>query len=349
MSGPTAEIRIDYSRLASDPRVTLRLSLDEIEDLRLSVAERETRNRSQLYQRKHASRAAGWDTRQRDPALAALNRPIAEHYQLQSLCHGLKGLENKRVLAVAVSDLTANPLRPHYDATSDDPRRSLFFLADEPIGQVPYTLLICYQHQGRIRLGIQHDVQVGEDGALPDSMPAEMRNGLRYWMACPPLLINGQHDLEAFCLRDYDLRHVFGFRSHFKEFGYRSEQKYLEELYKVYELFPDWERWCAAIGERLKTLPKPETCYHAALGLSEQELLVIHRTCTIPELAEELRRLGAGEAVLLDSGGSCAIWANWVNGNRGGVLASAWNFREARGAVLFIILKGERGLPAHSR
>jgi hypothetical protein len=44
--------------------------------------------------------------------------------------------------------------------------------------------------------------------------------------------------------------------------------------------------------------------------------------------------------VLLDSGGSCAIWTNWANGREGGVLASHWNFRAPRGAVLFLELDG---------
>jgi hypothetical protein len=41
----------------------------------------------------------------------------------------------------------------------------------------------------------------------------------------------------------------------------------------------------------------------------------------------------------VDSGGSCAIWANWLNGNRGGVLANARNFRPRRGAMPSLVWK----------
>lgn len=82
--------------------------------------------------------------------------------------------------------------------------------------------------------------------------------------------------------------------------------------------------------------------YHAALGISEGQLILVHRYATIPQVAEELKKQGAKEAVLLDSGGSCAIWANWIGGAQGGILAHAWNFRPARGAVVFLVLKSKR-------
>ncbi len=106
--------------------------------------------------------------------------------------------------------------------------------------------------------------------------------------------------------------------------------------------FPDWKKWCETICQKLANPTSPETGYHATLGISEGELILVHRIATIPDLADELRTLGAQEAVLLDSGGSCAIWANWANGGEGGVLASAWNFRAPRGAVIFLVLKGKR-------
>jgi hypothetical protein len=92
-------------------------------------------------------------------------------------------------------------------------------------------------------------------------------------------------------------------------------------------------------------LAAPAEGYHAALGLSEHDLIIVHRIGTIPAIADKLRSLGAQEAVLLDSGGSCSIWANWPDGGRGGVLASAWNFRPERGAVLFLVLEEAGGFP----
>jgi hypothetical protein len=253
----------------------------------------------------------------------------------------------RKVVAFPISDLTANPLRPHYDVAAGDdsraflhaatagavygPRSSarLFHLEDEPIERVPYTLLVCHERSGAIRFSVCHGVRIGADGALPGGVPPDDLSGLRWWAACPPLLAEGRHDLEAFALRDYDLRHVFGFP---------QDAAAEDALRAIYRTFPDWDAWCDAVRARLETIERHETGYHAALGVTDDRLIVAHRTAAIPDLAGELRALGARDAVLLDSGGSCAVWASWANGGQGGVLASHWNFRPARGAVVFLEL-----------
>jgi hypothetical protein len=339
---------LDFGDRRTDPAATLRVSLDAIDDVCLSVAARAARNRSRLYQAKHLG--APSSTRERDPALAALNMPFARHCdQVRRRLPAGRDLTNKRIVAFAISDLTANLLRPHVDASirSHDPADApLFHLADEPLGDVRYTILFCYQRAGAPRLAIRHNVNVRPDGSLPDDVPAEIRAGLLYWMACPPLLIGGRHDVNSFGVLDYDLRHLFGFPDRFATFGHPDQGAHERALSTLYATFPRWNAWAAAIGDRLIASPTRETGYHAALGLSQNELVVVHRVATISELATELSRLGAIDAVLLDSGGSSAIWANWVEGNRGGVLASAWNFRPPRGAALFVVLKGDRGLPS---
>jgi len=339
----------------ADPVATLIIPRESIKKAALSVAFRSARNRSALYQRKHADRKAGLYTRHRDSALAALNAPFERHYEwLPSRLGEASGLENSPVIAFAISDLTANLLRPHYDATipddqlafcSDAARRSVygeapsarvFHLEDEPIGDVPYTLLMAGESGDSMRFSICHDVRVGRDGVLPPHAARVLGTSLGFWAACPPLLIGGEHKLEAFATLDYDLRHVFGFP---KPGG--EEQG----LYEIYDTFGSWQHWSERIRSRLAQLDSPAEGYHAALGLSDHEVIVVHRIATIPALAEELKSLGAKDAILLDSGGSCSIWANWVNGGRGGILASAWNFRPDRGAVVFLVLHGTRGLP----
>ena len=139
----------------TDPQATLDVPFETIEGACLSIAGRATRNRTALYQRKH--RSATLATRDRDASLADLNRTIAEHYRL--LCKQKKADDSRPVIAFAISDLTANPLRPHYDVEigEDDraltlpasveavyrrgPSARLFHLEDEPLGEAPYTLL----------------------------------------------------------------------------------------------------------------------------------------------------------------------------------------------------------------
>lgn len=272
---------LKYDLEQTDPEATLRISLDALEKAYLSVACRIARNRTVLYQQKH--RGSALFTRQRDPQLADLNRPISEHYQLLQKQHG--PLQNRLVIAFAVSDLTANPLRPHYDASIPPEERAfqleqaeqavyrnssdarLFHLEDEPIGKVPYTLLFSYEEEGQTRLAVHHQVMVKADGSLPDEVPEAIRKGLKWWAACPPLLINGKHDLERYAILDYDLRHVFGFPK-----GSKEEKE--KELQAMYQSFPDWEEWCETVRKKLHDFKSYETGYHAALGISEHELIL---------------------------------------------------------------------------
>jgi hypothetical protein len=147
--------------------------------------------------------------------------------------------------------------------------------------------------------------------------------------------------LGQYTILDYDLRHVFGFPK-------KAED--VTELRKIYQTFLYWKEWCSTIRSKLSDLKSkrddwfPPEGYHASLGICENKLLILHRIDTIPGISNRLKFLGAQEAVLLDSGGSCAIWVNWINANHGGVLAHNWNFRAARGAVVFLVVKGDRNI-----
>ncbi len=332
-----------------DPKATLRMSCNDIEQALLSVAKRVGRNRSDLYQKKHGGALHGYATRQRDPKHAGLNEPIAEHYQSVQQQRG--SLDEKRVVAFPISDLTANPLRLHFDASirpdqatmyANGSDTRLFHLDDEPIGEVPYTLLISYTSGGSIRFTIEHEVLVTETGSLPDSIPKEVRDGLNWWAACPPVVSRRSFDAKRYAELDYDHRHVIGFPI-LEEDPVKKEE--LEaRLSEVFETFPSWNDWCDAIQTKLPDLEDWVPGSHAVLGISEDDLLLVHRTASIPVISEELiNEHGVQDAVLLDSGGSCAIWANWANRGKGVVLASHFNFRPERGAVVFLVLDGKRG------
>ena len=88
--------------------------------------------------------------------------------------------------------MTANPLRPHYDATLPQVER-IFLLQDEPPGEASYSLLACYREQGAPRFTILHGVTVRPDGSLPEHILAQVQTELIYWIACPPLLIGREY------------------------------------------------------------------------------------------------------------------------------------------------------------
>jgi len=342
----------------ASPNAILRISAEHLLRAVLSVS-RDLRQGSGRYQQKHIEGNAR--TRQRSKQHTALNLPISRHYELLpdgwNILPGMSGVapDDFLVFAFSIGDLTANSLRSHSDVAQNPP---LFYLKDEPIGDPAYTLLICYETSAGDRFAICHDVNVDELGNISRGLRLEIAGKLRWWAACPPLLVNGEFDEQRYAHLDYDLGHLFGF------IAGKSQQ--LDEIYANFPRrhsprnagplaaqFPavvaqaTWKTWCAAIDEALNdpSLRRPEG-YHAALGLSKTgDLLIVHHYGTVKAVADCLSAAGAAQAVLLDSGGSCAIWSNWLNGaNKGGVLANHWNFREVKGAVSFLALKGYRGI-----
>ena len=346
-----------------------------------------------MYQQKHIHGNAR--TRERSKDLSGLNFPISEHYerlkeilpkqlryrdadgvesQIQTAKLKLedippsKYLVSDDYLAVAfpIGDLTANLLRPHFDDTFKgqglgDRDQRLFYLEDEPLEIVPYTLLVCYEDTSGDRFAIYHDVTINLSGGLSaGGNRVEFPGKLKWWTACPPLLRNGQFDVRRYAWLDYDLGHLFGFATSGRDtLNTRLNRVYANfprrqsprESGLVSKAFPTevqaatWTTWKRAVDKALndKTLCPPQD-YHAALGVAKNgDYTIIHHYGSIESLAGVLKP-HAADGVLLDSGGSCAIWGNWLNGNRGGVLANHWNFRPGRGAVAFLIFNGYRGI-----
>jgi len=357
------KFQLSYGSEATTPEVTLTIPMEDVKGAHLSVANRCARNRTCLYQQKHLG--ASFYTRERGHALGAMNWPIAEHYRLLQELHPELGFQRQEgaeqdrieyyppVVAFSISDLTANPLRPHYIAVPTDgleplypfraeearsavyrrvPDPRFFFLEDEPIDAVPYSLLIAERQEGSVSFAIRHGMHVMKrEGSALEASDLGLQGQLKWWAACPPVVKDGAFDAESYATLDYDLRHLFGFPRD------DDEKRALRELQ---QLFPDWEGWCAAIKKRLgQSLQHPKG-YHAVLGIRNGELVIIHRFATIPAISEELQGMGVEQAVLLDSGGSCALWANWLNSGTGGLLAHAWNFRPSRGALVFLVLEG---------
>jgi hypothetical protein len=168
---------LNYDIEQTEPEAILEIPFTSIDQVFLSVANRSARNRTSLYQKKHPlpGNSSGdfkrdFATRQRDPSLAALNWPISQHYQILCKQYDLK--QNSRIIAFPISDLTANPLRPHFDYSISPEQYAfqskninltvfrkvadarLFHLEDEPLGKVPYSILFCSEEGNQSRFSI---------------------------------------------------------------------------------------------------------------------------------------------------------------------------------------------------
>jgi len=265
-------ISLDFDPKTTEPAATVKIAPEDLLAVELTVADRAHRNRSKLYQRKHDPTVAkqhGVHTRDRLPELAALNKPIAWHRDRFLARHGWYVGTAPPILAFGIGDLTANLLRPHFDGGirpgqaeaegSDDFDPRLFYLEDEPIGEAAYSILLCYDGETGIAFAICHGVTVERDGSLTNRVPHQIRTRLRWWAACPPLLIDGEHDLFQFALLDYDIRHVLGFPKG------ESEKERFREMHAT---FRDPKAWRDMIRGELDKRTSYPAIYHGALGIT---------------------------------------------------------------------------------
>ena len=323
-------VKFDLHREGSSVLPTLIVPLSSVRLAGLTIANRALRQKGTLFQAKHAEfqRVHGIATRDRLPGLAELNMLIEWHRDRFLAMHDLYLSTAPQIAAFGMGDLTANLLRPHCIV---NPRRSFFWLAGEPFRQVEYTLLVFYAIGKRVAAEILHRVRVGDDGQLPSSVPQTIRDGALFWAACPPLLENGEFDPFRFALLDYDIRH-------WKTFPRTDEGK--EEMWEFYRSFGDHEEWEDRVRAEVDSAEAPVD-YHAACGVTDnEEIVVIHRAATPEDLALTLKNHHVRDGVLLDTGGSPFIWANWL-AEEGQILAcNHEEFRPRRGAVVSLATDG---------
>lgn len=329
-----AEFRSRFVSPQTDLVSTLSVRVDRITKAGLTMADRKRRNRTMLYQCKHDPTVAGEHgihTHQRPAALANLNQPIPWHYGRFLAANGWYENTAPPIYAFGIGDLTANPLRPSCNVSEHEP---LFFLEGEPLGEVLYTLLVCYLCKDAVRFAILHDVRVGEDGVLPLDVPAEIREGLAFWAACPAVLVDGSYSPASFATLDYDIRHWTGW--------FARDEAEKAAMWKLYRCFPNQDEWRKTVRETLDRGVEPKPIYHAALGITDDErAVIVHRVATPQGLAEELAWEGCRQGVLLDTGGSPFLWSN-LPVSEGSILACSSEFRPNRGAVVFLAIDGER-------
>jgi len=305
------------------PEVEMELPLLEIDDIFLSIANREMRNGATLFQQRHICGTR--NTSERKPECSDINITIPGHFQQN---FGIDDVfqARDRYLVLSVGDCTANLFRPSFDSTKENP---FYFLKHEPFEKKEYYgFIVQMQQKEEISIRIE---KIG----FRDQIPFELENGKKIdglkWLFCStPLVYHGQvADSMEMAVNDYDLRHSFG----------KNAKELTDEIY--FQLRESHEKFVEMIDKNrakiLTTGPEVEW-YHAGIGIKENKIIVIHNIGSLMELAVKFKSLGVNDAVLLDSGGSSVIWANW---NLGGTLAHYLNYRAKRGAAIIIRTKGQ--------
>jgi len=323
---PKMKLLYEFNLEKTDPEITLELPENEIGEIFLSIANREIRNRTDLYQQKHI--AGTQFTGERSQEIANLNISIEKHFEknlgIADVFHS-----KKRYLVIGAGDCSANLFRSSYDLTLTR-GKPLFYLKDEPYKEKEYYAFIITGKNGTVKGKIEKITFRDEKPAIGNQeIP-----GLLWLFCSTPLVYKGHlvDKIEMAC-NDYDLRHFF---------GKNNENGTLNGIYtKLNEGYPQFVKAIEKKQDKIQITGTDVEWYHAGIGIKDNTFIIIHNIGSIFDLAKKFQEQGVSDAVLLDSGGSSVIWANW---NYSGYLAHHWYFRPNRGAVIVFNLKGERKL-----
>jgi hypothetical protein len=340
--------------LSVERQARVRIRAEEWERVYLHIAEPEKRNRTRFYKRRHPLPEEK-GSRIIDPRypvqlpdeprklslpdhLAQMRRngiipsPTAPRRR-EGACYGLE----PTMLAVPISDLTANLLRPCYQQAGCGPHR-LFYFQDEPIRAREYwSVAFLQDNSGAGRLEFLRVHFDADRERVLDRSGADLgARGLVWAAAVVPLVTEGSPlsapDIASY---DYDLRHILG----------SDGDAALQSAYAAW-----YEAWDPLVREIVRVHQENggsfASYYHSILALDRSaNLHILQREGRLPELAADLAKEGMVYAGILDSGGSCALHDVWM----GSHLNHGWYFREPRGSILVFQLKANQRIPKASK
>lgn len=328
--------------------VRVTIAPDEIKSVALNIAFPKERNRTGLYIRRHQKPTDRPRFKVEPNAPLRFSKEpkkLSIHEHLKEMGFGTnasfeipaEGSERYRtiptLIAVPVSDVAANLLRPCFSRIGFDGSR-IFFFEDEPIRHRFYWAVCFFSVEGSrselkfmdIKFDVSKDCVYSLDGQ------DLVQLGLEWAVCLVPLVKNSKAiSVQEIAQNNYDLRQIFG-------------RNAAQEFFSPYDVWDDgWDERVAEVIQKHIEMGIPfETYYHSILGIDSSGAVRIYQIdCILPDIAEKLVGEGIIAAGLLDSGGSCALYDAWIGG--GGYLNHGWYFREPRGAILaFELMTFER-------
>lgn len=341
-------ITIDTGEAGSlERKAEVNIAASELAAVHFHVATPELRNRTDHYLRRHPLEISleqqASPNQPHQTAGAPPKLPIPAHLRqmreagalpppgpVQTTSSGSFAVE-PTMLAVPISDLAANLLRPCFHRDGLGPYR-LFHFQGEPIDARTYLCACFFEGAGSGRLELRRlRFNAAADRAVDLEDRDLLQEGLVWAAAVVPLVVD-QRPLSAVQIAqsDYDLRQILG----------RDDEGPLVYAYSGW--FRDWDARVEQVVTEHEREGKPFSLfYHSILALDRAGNVTIRQQeGTLPQLAEDLHREGFAAAGVLDSGGSCALYDVWMES----YLNHGWYFREPRGSILVFELKSTQRL-----
>lgn len=143
----------------------------------------------------------------------------------------------------------------------------------------------------------------------------------------------------------HDIRHVLALDP-FRDDG----KKALDEIYGYSpgnEESPfNFDQFRRNALEKWKSGTPRSRYLHNCVGLSEEDVFILQQEGTPEELAQNLRKAGAQDAIILDNGGSVGCWAWWAYRSKddneafGGFIFTAPDYRPPATSIIAFRLRG---------
>jgi hypothetical protein len=347
------KIRIDVGDTNTEERfASVEINPDELACVHLHMASPEKRNRTGHYLRRHPLEMSEVvDPNKPIQSKNSYKIPMPEHIKRMET-KGLIPSKKKpfqaggetyslipTMLAVPVSDLVANLLRPSYHEAGLG-KHKLFYFQGEPIEEKTYWCICLFNGQngqkGLAFRNIRFDT-FGDRALDAETGDDLTSSGLQWAAALVPLIVDGNAlTVVDIARNDYDLRQILG----------RGDAHKPALQYAYQGWYKEWDARVEKIVREHEKMHHPfATFYHSILGIDKENTIHIRQVeGTLPDLTKSLTDEGIIAAGLLDSGGSCAIYDVWMSS----YLNHGWYFREPRGSILVFELTSTERVPIKS-
>ena len=297
----------------------LRINRDEIESVRLSVA-----NRTRLMALAGIPRHRG-ATETEARGMDAVKVPIEDHLRRLDVI-GSSGKVLQRAIAISNRNLGTNHGHIAWQRLEAPP---IVRIGEDPCAW-PSRSCFTVRRDGRLSIeDLTFDV---EEQCIHDAAGADVGTEIEWATYGQQVVRRGLvARVDDIIDQFYDLRHVLAF-DHHREQGERIRQG-------IYDGYPERFRQQALRAWREMAVPRARYV-HNAIGLSPSEVIVVQREGTIEEIGRALRDAGADDGLILDNGGSVVCWVWWANNYTGGVVSPTVDYRPPGTSAIAFVLKG---------
>lgn len=345
MSKFEKDIQIETDLSGSTPDFFMKIGFQSIADVRLSIGHRSLSNRGSGLIR-HTGNPTGirivngiplTDVYDKSKENARIyHNTMEEHLQAMDL-RDENGVNLAQFVLVTNGNLGNNYWHVAWQA-NEKPR--LYCLANEPFLDRKYSCFISYtrEHPRIDYVTLEDEITFNgekEQKARPKYPIGFDRGNAIAWCISGQQIVENSRvvPIEEIADQFYDIRHIFDWR----DWG-PTKEKDIEKLKAIFEGYSKDFR-DKVLKELAKGTRRAKYDHHIiGTTYDDDGLVIAHKRGLVEDIAQDLVDKGVDDAIILDQGGSSAVYVSWPYPN-GGYLMQNERYRPERISMIGIVLK----------